>query len=254
MNRSAPSFFLVIPCYREAGRLGGFLHPLCNEIADSGISVRLQVVDDGSGEAEAQKTCEIVERLREKHPFLAPALVVPRNSGKGGAIYAGWDGLLNAAADASDWLGFADADGATSPSEICRLLQEIVREPERADVWLASRVKMLGRNVDRTLKRHVMGRVYATLATWATGVAVYDSQCGCKFLRAEKYLAVRDRLVDLRFGFDMELLAWLHREGARMVECPVDWRDIPGSKVHLLRDSWRMFHSLLNLRQRLADC
>ena len=96
-----------------------------------------------------------------------------------------------------------------------------------------------------------MGRIYATLASIATGLAVYDSQCGCKIFRADLIPKVRPQLCDMRFGFDMELLAFLHREGVAMREFPVDWQDIPGSKVHLLRDSWRMFRSLWKLRSRL---
>jgi dolichyl-phosphate beta-glucosyltransferase len=257
MSSEAPNFLLVIPCYREGTRLGSFLRPLCAGIAASGIPVLVRVVEDGSGVVEQKITCRIVDDLRGEYPFLLPALILPRNHGKGGAIYAGWDAQLNSPyspgskAKQPSWVGFADADGATSAGEICRLLAEIIREPERADGWLGSRVKMLGRNVERTLKRHLMGRAYATLATFATGLAVYDSQCGCKFFRAEKYIAVREHLQDQRFGFDMELLAWLHRNGARMVEFPVDWSDIPGSKVHLLRDSWRMFRSLLALKLNL---
>jgi hypothetical protein len=34
-------------------------------------------------------------------------------------------------------------------------------------------------------------------------------------------------------------------------EFPVDWHDVPGSKVHLLRDSFRMGREILRIRNRL---
>ena len=54
----------------------------------------------------------------------------------------------------------------------------------------------------------------------------------------------------MRFGFDMDLLVHLIRAGATICEFPVDWTDIPGSKVSLLRDSLQMFMTLWRLRKR----
>lgn len=249
---ASPQFFLAIPSYRDTARLEIFLDALLQALAEFPFSVAVQVVDDGSGATESSALRELVENRRSQNPptphnsALLPPLLLPVNRGKGGAIYAGWDH-----AGTAEWWAFVDADGATSATEVCRLLREVANHPDRADVWLASRIKMLGRSVERTVRRHLMGRVYATLASLLTGLAVYDSQCGCKVFRAQVIQKIRPLLRDMRFGFDMELLAQASREGARMVEFPVDWRDIPGSKVHLLRDSWRMFASLWRLHLEL---
>jgi len=111
---------------------------------------------------------------------------------------------------------------------------------------------MMGRTVVRSVKRHVVGRIFATLSTLLTGLVVYDSQCGCKFLKTQYYRKIRSRLFEERFAFDMDLLANLAAVGATMRECPVDWRDIPGSKVSILRDGWQMLGALVRLRVRLA--
>jgi len=36
-----------------------------------------------------------------------------------------------------------------------------------------------------------------------------------------------------------------------VIEFPVDWRDVPGSKVNLLRDSWRMAREVFRIRRRV---
>jgi len=242
-----PQIYLAIPCYRESGRLEKFLTGLSVVLQDRKLPVSVQVVEDGSGPEYAESVSRLVAGIQANFPGLNDPLLLPDNLGKGGAIYAAWD----AAPSDADWLAFSDADGATPPEEIARVLSELLAQPERADAWIGSRVKMLGKKVDRTLKRHLIGRIYATLASIATGLAVYDSQCGFKIIRRTSYLPIRPNLLETGFGFDMELLSHLHRSGARLLEMPVDWRDVPGGKVNLVSDSWRMLVSLLRLRQTL---
>ncbi len=233
----------MIPCFRDGHRLEGFLRPLAGALARAEIGVLIRVVDDGSGPDSSPATAAAVSRVAVDFPNVLPALLLPANSGKGGAVYAGWDEGPEAS-----WLAFADADGATPPGEVARLLSLLPPPGEPPDALLASRVKMLGRQVDRTVRRHVFGRVYATLAAELTGVDVYDSQCGCKVVRGDFYRRVRASLTERRFGFDMDLIAHLEEAGAVLWEVPVDWRDVGGSKVRLLRDGSRMLVALWQLR------
>ncbi len=241
-----PRVVLVIPCFRESGRIRDFLFSLCEEIKTQNLPVAVRLVDDGSGEKEAAFLDSVANSARASFPFVEEPLLLEKNLGKGGAIYAGW-----AQCGDARWLAFADADGAVCAQEICRVLGIVLREEEQADAWIASRVKMLGKVVDRSLKRHIFGRVYATMAAGLTGLDVYDSQCGFKVVKKEAFAKIRHKMEDYRFGFDMELLAFLSEADAKILEVPVNWRDIPGSKVHLLRDGFRMFRSLLSLRKRL---
>lgn len=234
---------LVVPCYRDAERLAEFL-PELGAVFAGDPRVAIVVVDDGSGEGAAAGTKRVVEAQGDRFPEIRPPLLLPANRGKGGAIYAAWD----AAPPETEWLGFVDADGAVSAAEVARLVGMIFTD-NAADAVLASRVKMLGRRVDRTLRRHLTGRVFATLTSLSTGLPVYDSQCGLKIVRADVFRRIRPRLVETRFAFDVELLVRLAQAGATLREVPVDWRDIPGSKVSLVRDSIQMAAAVLRLRR-----
>lgn len=240
---------LVIPSFQDERRLAAFLPRLASALlSEPGLQV--VVVDDGSGQREADATRKLVERVSENVTSKIRFLALPNNLGKGGAIYSGWSEPGD-----FDWLGFADADGAISAEEVERMLfriRQIESGGDPVDGLLASRVKMLGRRVTRNSLRHLIGRVFATLATLMTGVAIYDSQCGCKFFRRTCYEAVKPRLTEMRFGFDMELLFHLLARGFHLEEFPVDWTDVPGSKVSIPRDSWQMFGTLLKLRQAKA--
>ena len=59
-------------------------------------------------------------------------------------------------------------------------------------------------------------------------------------------------LREVSFCFDVELLAALLDSGTAIEEVPVDWRDVPGSKLHVGRDAARMWLGLLRIRHRRA--
>ena len=134
-----------------------------------------------------------------------------------------------------------------------RVVRAALDDPNAADAYIGSRIKMLGRTVSRSVKRHIVGRAFATLSSVVTGFSVYDSQCGCKLVRREFYRKVREHLVEARFAFDIDLLTNLSLAGARMREFPVDWADIPGSKVSLAKDGLQMAQAIWRLRDRLKQ-
>ena len=237
-----PSFFLVVPAYRESRRLPHFLPHLAETLIERFPSARIQVVDDGSGPEEQAETSRQIGSLRKKFSNLLQPLLLPHNVGKGGAILAAWDknpGL--------DYLAFVDADGAISPDEVCRLASLLPASgTERA--LFASRIRMLGRKVDRKYIRHYVGRLFATCIGGLLNAEVYDSQCGLKFIPATAYSRIRPWLEGRRFAFDLELLATLRHIACPIEEVPIHWHDVAGSKVSLGRDSVRMLCSAWSIR------
>lgn len=241
---------IAIPCFRESARLPPFLEALCRALEGAPFRAQILVVDDGSGPVEVEKTRAVVAAARGQWPaILAEPLFLPRNSGKGGAVYAGWQSP--AAAEAA-LLCFVDADGSVPAGEVVRLITWLLADSGAP--WAAlfgSRAKLLGVQVERLPSRHYVGRIFATLVTLITGLEIYDSQCGLKVVRRSAYAAVAEALRETRFVFDVELTAQLQRHGFAIREVPIDWREVAGSKVHLLRDSVRMAWGLLRIRRRL---
>jgi glycosyltransferase involved in cell wall biosynthesis len=234
------SVLLVIPCSHESARIGAFLAELCREM--SALSrVAILVVEDGSDAEELSRISSIIEQLRIQYDCLLPLKSLPQNLGKGGAVYAGWSEPGEA-----EWLAFVDADGACSAAEVARLL----KMPQRDSALFASRIKMLGRRVDRLFKRHLLGRVYATLVSELLNVPVYDSQCGLKMVSRAAYEKISSRLQVKGFAFDVELMIALLDTGCQIQEVPIDWHEVEGGKVSLIRDSWRMARDVWRIRKR----
>jgi dolichyl-phosphate beta-glucosyltransferase len=54
------------------------------------------------------------------------------------------------------------------------------------------------------------------------------------------------------FTFDVELCLLLRHCGFAVQEFPVDWEDVAGSKVKLVRDSVRMACDVIEIRRRVS--
>jgi glycosyltransferase involved in cell wall biosynthesis len=247
---SAIDCLISVPCFRESKRLPLFLDALCKELAGAPFKASVVIVDDGSGSLEDAATRSIVDEFRSKYPeIVAEPVFLKRNLGKGGAVYAGWKRSLRDLAP--KLLCFVDADGAVPASEVGRLIEELLADHRhRWDALFGSRIKMLGATLERRVTRHYVGRVFATFVTVLTGIETYDSQCGLKVIRRSAYAAIEKELKETRFVFDVELTLLLLQYGFRIREIPVNWKEVPGSKVHLVRDSIRMFSGILRIRQR----
>lgn len=148
-------------------------------------------------------------------------------------------GILRAFDGSADAIGFTDADLATPPTEL-RRLADLIRIGDH-DMVFGSRVQLLGRAIQRRHLRHYVGRVFATCASLALGLPVYDTQCGAKIFRRNE--ALREAMATpfkSRWAFDVELFGRMlrPREGTsgiavdRIWEEPLRaWTDVDGSKL-----------------------
>jgi dolichyl-phosphate beta-glucosyltransferase len=241
---------ISIPCFRESNRLPSFLDALCQELVRAPFKTSVVIVDDGSGCPEDASTRSIVDEFQSKYPgIVAEPVFLKRNLGKGGAVYAGWKTSSSSAAP--ELLCFVDADGAVPASEVGRLIEELLADKRHQwDALFGSRIKMLGAIVDRRATRHYVGRVFATCVALLTGMGVYDSQCGLKVIRRSAYAAIAEYLQETRYAFDVELTLLLLKGGFKVREVPINWKEVPGSKVSVLRDSIRMFSGILRIKKR----
>jgi len=245
-NKRSGKTLVVIPAYREAGRLPSFLKQLAAELESDQYAIL--VVDDGSPLGEQQKTAEIVESLRQRRKCVLSPLLLSQNQGKGAAIRAGW----NTAKGDYDWLAFIDADGAIS-AKVAREFFEDAFHGGADRAYFGSRVKMLGKEVQRSSLRHASGRMFAHMVGLWISPDVYDSQCGVKILPRAVYERIKGFLSEDGFSFDIELLAALLHTHTCIQEIPIDWKDIGGSKVSLFKDTLRMLAALKRISHRRSQ-
>jgi glycosyltransferase involved in cell wall biosynthesis len=227
-----PQTTLVIPCYNEAQRLNVAAF---KQFALSG-SASLVLVNDGSRD----ETLAVLEDIKSVAPARVRVVDLPQNSGKAEAVRRG---MVESLSDGAEYVGFWDADLATPFDALGPFVEQLEARPH-LDVVMGSRVRLLGRNIERQARRHYSGRVFATAASLTLRLPVYDTQCGAKLFRATPRL--RQALVDpflSRWVFDVELLARLGSTPSgysptilinSVCEHPLaQWRDVAGSKLSM---------------------
>jgi dolichyl-phosphate beta-glucosyltransferase len=226
----SPPAVIVVPCYNEEDRIDvdAFL-----DLSRSGC-VQLRFVNDGSTDG----TGDLIRRLMDEDPAIE-LIELPRNAGKAEAVR---QGLLSGVDSGAVIVGYLDADLATPGPELLRMVK-ILRERSDLAAVFGSRVARLGSCIERSPVRHYTGRVFATVASLALGVAVYDTQCGAKVFRVNPNLAaaIEDPFRS-SWSFDVLLCQRLFDGTAELpglpissfLEMPLDaWSDVPGSKLHL---------------------
>ncbi len=215
---------LVVPCYNEERRLDA---PAYREFVEANPDVAFLFVNDGSKDG----TSALLHKLAAEAPR-STAFDLPRNSGKAEAVR---QGMLRGLETDAQAIGFWDADLAT-PLPIALEMKDLLERQEALQIVIGSRVRLLGRRIERNPVRHYLGRVFATAVSLLLRLPVYDTQCGAKLFRATPRLReMLEKPFLSRWIFDVELLARFLLAGGTaddIYEHPLSrWMDVAGSKV-----------------------
>jgi len=233
-----PDLSIVLPAFNEANRLPQYLASIREYLhASQGLKCEVIVVDDGSSDGTPDLVLKMAadwpELRLERHSI---------NRGKGQALRSGTRcarGRL---------LLFADADGA-SPIQEEQCLRASI--DAGADIAIGSRlIRGTDKSCQRTWRRDLIGRTFAWAVRRSFQLPARDTQCGFKMFRRDVCVHLLRECRERGYLLDLELLILGNRRGYRIAEVPICWTDIPGSKVRLLTDGWRMARGLLRMQRQ----
>lgn len=223
---------IVIPCYNEGSRLD--IHAFVDFIRLHKQNILL-FINDGSKD----NTLTLLNLIKKEMPEQTDILDIPQNVGKAEAVR---QGIQKALTFSPEFIGYLDADLA-APLESMTELEYLITK-NRKNIAIGSRVLLMGRRIERHGPRHIVGRLFATMASLILQLRIYDTQCGAKLFRVTKqFKQVFAIPFTVRWIFDVEILARfiiLYQNTSQQVkdmtiEHPLqEWVDKKGSKLRLI--------------------
>ncbi|MGI9080778.1 MAG: polyprenol monophosphomannose synthase [Thermoleophilaceae bacterium] len=206
--------WLVLPTYNEAENIEGIVRAALPQLASTGLTHRVLVVDDGSPDG----TGDIADRLAAEIEAVE-VLHRTRKEGIGPAYLAGFSHALGAGAEL---LLEMDSDFSHDPLDLPRL----VSAAAEADLVLGSRYVEGGGVTDWGLTRRLISRGGSLYARLVLGVPVQDLTGGFKCFRREVLEALDLSSVGTDgYGFQIEMTYRAIRAGFRVREVPILFRD-----------------------------
>lgn len=228
---------LVIPFYNEEAVLGRTARSAESYLETAFGEFELILVDDGSTDSS-------LKVARECENANVRVLTYSPNKGKGHAVRLG---MLSAKGDV---VFFCDAD-LSYGLEVLKPAYDKIASGS-CDILVGSRNMEPDAYKSYPIMRKVASRVFVMGVNAVLHLGVTDSQCGFKGFTRDAAREVFGRAKVDGFAFDIEALYLARRMGYRIEEMPVKLLVHSGSKVNVLRDSFRMLRDVLKVRLTAA--
>lgn len=233
-----PLLSIVIPAHNEEHRLPQTLEKIADFLAIQPYEAEVLIVENGSHD----DTLFIAQRYAEMYPNIHALHLA--TSGKGLAVR---EGMLKAI---GEYRFICDADLSMPIEEVNKFLPPIL---SGFDVAIASREAPGAVRYNEPAYRHLIGRIFNTLVRLVALPGLQDTQCGFKCFSAAVTEKVFQRQTFEGWSFDVEVLYIAREHGYTILEVPIHWYYIAGSRVKLFRDSWQMAVDILTIRRNAKN-
>lgn len=230
----SPKLSVIIPAYNETDRLKVTLPKILEFFRSKRFSKEIIIVNDGSSD----NTVQAVKQLTGKTK-LVRLISHSKNQGKGAAVRTG------VLASTGIWVLFMDADLSTPLKE----LDNFWPFTKTYQVIIGSR-KMTGAQITRhqSFVRENLGKIFTWLTNSLATKGLSDITCGFKLFKGDVARNIFSQSVLDDWSFDAEVLFIAQKQGQKIKEVPVLWRNDPRTKVNLGKDAINSLIGLARIR------
>lgn len=229
-----------MPAYNEEKRIGNTLKDYSDFFSGiarkKNVEYEILVVINNTSD----KTEDVVKKYQRKDNRIRYLNLV-----KGGKGYATTEGFKDALKRKNDFIGFVDADLATSAREYWKLIENL----GTSDGIIADRYS---RGAEITpafsFRRVIVSRAFNYLVRILFGFKYRDTQCGAKLFTRRAIEKIIKDLTITQWAYDIDLLYAAEKNGLTIKSFPTQWTEIGGSKLNLVSTSIEMFFAVIQLR------
>lgn len=201
---------IIIPTYNEAGNLRPLLKEIFVRVPESDILI----VDDNSTDG----TGELANQIHTENPQVN-VIHRPGKLGLGTAYLAGFKYAIAHNYDAAFEM---DADFSHDP----RYLPDFLKAIKHADLVIGSRYVPGGGTPDWSPVRRLISSSGNILARFLLGIPIHDCTAGFRCYRCEVLRSIDlDTIQSRGYGFQVELVYRVMKQGFKIVETPIIFVD-----------------------------
>lgn len=225
---------IIVPCYNEGKVVQNNINKILDYMTNKEIKYEIIGVNDGSTD-DTEEQLKEMERLNDK----VRCISYSRNCGKGKAVQEGIK------ATKGDVLLFMDADLSVDLKAIDKVIEEI---DKGNDMIIASRRHPNSSTIkSQGLLRKLMGNCCLIITRFMSGLKFKDTQCGFKAFKRELGELFIQKQEIFGWAFDVEYLYIAVKNGYKVVEIPISWKNDEDSKVSPIKSSISFFIELLKI-------
>lgn len=231
------SISIIYPIFNEEKRLAKTFNDINKfEKLKDFIKKEYILVNDGSTD---NTLLLIKKKIKSKKNI--KVISYPKNRGKGYALKKGVQQARY------EWLLTTDADCSVSNFQVYNWIKKNYINNKNF-IYFGSR-NLPNSNAKKKKYRKLLGNIFKFFISVIFRIKLFDTQCGFKLYKATWAKKIFKKILTDGYMHDLEICIIAHRLNLTIIELPVKWTHIDGSKINLFTDFFKIIFSLLKIKK-----
>ena len=233
---------VVFPFFNESLRVNECFKDIQNfNRKNKLLNCEYVFVDDGSNDNTSNKIRNFIKSQKKKKKKFK-LIRLNKNSGKGEALKRGISSCNN------NWILTSDIDISVS-------LIQLNIWFKKKDIFKNEKIYFGSRNLSQSkviykIHRKIIGFFFNLIINFLLRINLKDTQCGFKLYPKKIAKKIFSKLKEKGFAHDIEIVLLAKKLGFNIKELPVKWKHKNNGKINLIKDSLKIFWSLVKLKRQ----